>query len=180
MSALHCQLASLQHTYQVAHGLADWLVQANPENFLICLYGDLGAGKSEFSRHLIRLCCGDMDMEVPSPTFTLVQQYAAERATQIGWQEIWHMDLYRLEDPEEVWALGLEQGLASGICMIEWPERIADFLPQNRLDIQLEHIQDKQDARYLTLSAQDSEMLEHMQAIMQSKGLIIENADETA
>ena len=50
---------------------------------------------------------------------------------------VWHFDLYRIEKPEEIRELGLEEALAEGICLIEWPERLGEFLPAERLDLAL-------------------------------------------
>ncbi len=98
---------------------------------VICLYGDLGLGKSVFARALIRHLAEDADLEVPSPTFTLVQTYDTAAGP------LWHFDLYRLKDPEEVYELGWEEALAEAINIIEWPERLGYLLPGNRIDIHL-------------------------------------------
>ncbi|MGP1257125.1 MAG: tRNA (adenosine(37)-N6)-threonylcarbamoyltransferase complex ATPase subunit type 1 TsaE [Kiloniellales bacterium] len=97
---------------------------------VVALGGDLGSGKTAFCRALINALPGPAE-EVPSPTFTLVQVY--ER----GDLQVWHFDLYRIEDAEEVWELGFEDALAEGVSLIEWPERLGSQLPQNRLDLQL-------------------------------------------
>jgi tRNA threonylcarbamoyladenosine biosynthesis protein TsaE len=85
---------------------------------VVLLKGDLGAGKSTFARALIQGFCGE-NTEVPSPTFTLVQTYETKAFP------IWHFDLYRLKNPEEIYELGIEEAMHHGVCLIEWPERLA-------------------------------------------------------
>ncbi len=98
---------------------------------VLALSGDLGSGKTAFARGFIRALTTPEE-EVPSPTFTLVQTYAA------GDRTIYHFDLYRIEDPEEAWELGIEEALAQGVTLIEWPERLGRLLPADRLDVRLE------------------------------------------
>lgn len=98
----------------------------------VALSGDLGAGKSELARAAIRARLGDPRLEVPSPTFTLVQTYEAADL------EIWHVDLYRLERPEDVLELGVEEALAEAALLVEWPDRLGPDLPAARLDLRLE------------------------------------------
>lgn len=98
---------------------------------VVALHGDLGAGKTELARAIIRAASGDEALTVPSPTFTLAETYD----TSVG--PIWHFDLYRLDSPEQVWELGFEEALVSGISLIEWPERIGALLPARRLDVTL-------------------------------------------
>lgn len=112
---------------------------------LIALTGDLGAGKSTFARAFIRARLGDEEAEVPSPTFTLVQTYDAPDGA-----EIWHADLYRLSDSEEVYELGLDEARDEAVCLIEWPDRMpADWWDQ-ALEITLEVTQEG--ARRMTLT----------------------------
>ncbi len=99
---------------------------------VICLFGPLGAGKTTLARGFVRSVASQgEDLEVPSPTFTLVQTYETARLT------VWHFDLYRLESPEEVYELGVEEALDTGVSLIEWPERALDLLPAERLEIHI-------------------------------------------
>jgi tRNA threonylcarbamoyladenosine biosynthesis protein TsaE len=98
---------------------------------VVALRGELGAGKTELARAIIRAASGDEALTVPSPTFTLAETYDTPPGP------IWHFDLYRLDSPEQVWELGFEEALAGGISLIEWPERIGPLLPTNRLDVTL-------------------------------------------
>ncbi|SKA03369.1 tRNA (adenosine(37)-N6)-threonylcarbamoyltransferase complex ATPase subunit type 1 TsaE [Consotaella salsifontis] len=83
---------------------------------VVALSGDLGAGKSTLARALIRALAGDPDLEVPSPTYTLVQSYDTAPPA-------FHFDLYRLADPSELAELGFEEAAETGIVLCEWPEQ---------------------------------------------------------
>ncbi len=96
---------------------------------LITLSGDLGAGKTTFARALIRHLAGDETIEVPSPTFTLMQAYELPRFAVV------HADLYRLSGPAELAELGFADIAERGVVLLEWPDRAAGFLPADRLDI---------------------------------------------
>ena len=98
---------------------------------LITLSGDLGAGKTTFARALIRHLAGDETIEVPSPTFTLMQTYELPRFALV------HADLYRLSGPAELAELGFEDVAERGVVLLEWPDRAAGLLPADRLDIAL-------------------------------------------
>lgn len=97
---------------------------------VICLHGDLGAGKTTLARSFIQALAGD-EIEVPSPTFTLVQTYEATRIP------VAHVDLYRLSSAGELDELGLDELLTTHQLIVEWPERLAGRLPADRLDVRL-------------------------------------------
>ena len=96
---------------------------------LITLSGDLGAGKTTFARALIRHLLADDTIEVPSPTFTLVQNYELPRFTLV------HGDLYRVASAAELAELGFEDLPDQAVVLVEWPDRAAGSLPVDRLDI---------------------------------------------
>ena len=98
---------------------------------LVALSGDLGAGKTTFARALIRAMLTDATAEIPSPTFSLVQSYETGRLA------LMHIDLYRIAGEDEVDELGLDEHLARGAVIVEWPERAPGLRCENRLDIAL-------------------------------------------
>jgi tRNA threonylcarbamoyladenosine biosynthesis protein TsaE len=100
---------------------------------VVLLEGDLGAGKSELARAVIRSLAG-AEIAVPSPTFTLVQTYELPRL------EVSHSDLYRLRDASEVGELGLDECWQRGALLVEWPDRASWLWPPERLVIGLEPV----------------------------------------
>jgi tRNA threonylcarbamoyladenosine biosynthesis protein TsaE len=104
---------------------------------VICLQGDLGAGKTTFVQGIAR-GWGSLD-PVSSPTFIIVNVY--RRADQ---SQLFHMDAYRLDSTPEAEELDLDSMLAQGALLIEWPERIDGLVPRERLWVQLEHIDEEE------------------------------------
>lgn len=113
-------------TVEVARKLSSYL-QAQD---IVTLNGTLGAGKTAFARALIRALCG-AEIEVPSPTFNLLLTYECDLAP------IYHYDFYRLEDPEEVWELDIEDAFHEGITLIEWVQHLQGLAPEDVLAITL-------------------------------------------
>lgn len=148
-------------TCQLAGRLAE-LVQPGD---LIALSGDLGAGKSTFARAFIRVAAGIADLDVPSPTFTLVQTYESASGT-----PILHADLYRLEGPGDVDDLGLAEEKDDSILLVEWPDR----MPENwwqaalRLDFTLTDTAGKE-ARALIVSAMADEWQDRLKPVLSEK-----------
>jgi N-acetylmuramate 1-kinase len=100
---------------------------------VITLSGDLGAGKTAAARALIRYLASDDALEVPSPTFTLVQGYDLPSFPLV------HADLYRVNDASELEEIGLSPLPEGAVALIEWPERAPGVLPSDRIDIALSH-----------------------------------------
>jgi tRNA threonylcarbamoyladenosine biosynthesis protein TsaE len=98
---------------------------------VVALQGGLGVGKATLARAILRAASGDPALIVPSPTFTLVEVYD----TPVG--VFWHFDLYRLEEPEQVFELGWEEARADGVALVEWAERLGMLLPRERLTVTL-------------------------------------------
>jgi tRNA threonylcarbamoyladenosine biosynthesis protein TsaE len=96
----------------------------------ILLEGELGAGKSAFARAFLRAASGDAALEVPSPSFTLVQSYETPRGT------VHHFDLWRLDGPDALAELGWEEACRD-IVLVEWPDRLGALRPQAALTIAL-------------------------------------------
>ena len=96
---------------------------------VVALRGELGAGKTTFSRGVIQSLLGDI--EVPSPTYTLVQTYEASH------YELWHCDLYRLEKPSDVLELGLIDMEEEIVSLIEWPDKMGTYLSPDALKVDI-------------------------------------------
>jgi tRNA threonylcarbamoyl adenosine modification protein YjeE len=124
---LTIDLPDLAATQALAARLADVLQGGD----VVALQGDLGAGKTEFARALIRARAG-AEIDVPSPTFTIMQDYPLDGLT------IRHIDLYRLADPDELFELGLEEAPGEDEAwLVEWPERAGGRLAGTCLHLAL-------------------------------------------
>ena len=113
---------------------------------LIELHGDLGAGKTTFTRHL--LAALGVHGRIKSPTYAVVEPYALDNGL-----NIWHFDFYRFNDPREWEEAGFRDIFASsGLKLVEWPDKAGEYLPQADLVIAIELLAD--DTRQVTLTAQ--------------------------
>jgi len=112
--------------------MADLALLIGPGD-VIALSGDLGAGKTAAARAMIRYLASDDSIEVPSPTFTLVQSYDLPAFPLL------HADLYRINETAELEEIGLSPLPEGGVALIEWPERAVEALPRDRIEIALSH-----------------------------------------
>jgi len=120
---------SPEQTAQIAHRIAALI----PKPAIVQITGNLGAGKTTLTKHLVEAWQAAGAGEVSSPTFTLIHEYGEPVA-------VYHIDLYRLEKPHEFYSLGLEEIFdANARVLIEWGEKFAPLLPPDRWRITIEH-----------------------------------------
>lgn len=121
----------IEGTQQISQRLASILLPSD----CVALHGDLGAGKTLMAETIIQALHGG-NVAVISPTFNLLQTYDVEAHGEKA--TVWHYDLYRLEDHEELPELGLEDAFEDGITLIEWPEIAVHYLPANTIHVTIE------------------------------------------
>ena len=113
--------------------LADRVARAARPGDFVGLAGPLGVGKTTFARLFLQARAARagvaLPQEVPSPTFTLVQVY------EVGADDVWHFDLYRIASSAECVELGFDEALDRGIVLAEWPERLGPLVPADRLEL---------------------------------------------
>lgn len=126
------ETTSVKETYELAASLADCLQPGD----IVCLHGDLGAGKTHFVKG-IAASFGINPDTVSSPTFTLIHEYRG------GPVPVFHFDFYRLKSEEEALDIGAEEYFYSdGICFVEWPEKALGIIPNDAIWIEIKHLGD--------------------------------------
>lgn len=121
----------LEDTKRIAGEIADTLVPGD----VLCMYGDLGAGKTAFVKGLAKGL--GIDDHITSPTFTIVNEY-------FGRLKLYHFDVYRIADPDEMYEIGYEEYVyGDGVSVIEWPQLIDEILPENRYNVVIDKDYDK-------------------------------------
>lgn len=140
---------------EMTHAIASDLAGAARPGDLICLWGDLGAGKTVVAKGF-GAGLGVQDT-INSPTFVLMAEY-------VGRLPLFHLDLYRLAGADDAYAGGLlDERQAVGVTLVEWPERFGDALPKDRLDVRIDGTGD--DVRHISISATTAGLARYMAAI---------------
>ncbi len=126
---------------------AERFVSLMGDHTVFAFYGPMGAGKTTFIRHLAQALGVDPE-EANSPSFSIINEYRSDTTAEL----IYHFDLYRLESVDEAEDIGAQDYFDSGaVCLIEWPERAEELLPDDTVRVDLT-VDPDTDARTLTLS----------------------------
>lgn len=126
-------------------------------NMVICLQGDLGSGKTMFTKGFAKAM--QVEEEITSPTFNIIKEYTS------GELPLYHMDVYRLDGKVE--DLGIEEYYTKGgVTIIEWADMIPDYLPEERLDIKIKSSNEDEDKRTITLIPYGSKYEEVCEAVV--------------
>ncbi len=126
-------------------------------NMVICLQGDLGSGKTMFTKGFAKAM--EVEEEITSPTFNIIKEYTS------GELPLYHMDVYRLDG--KVDDLGIEEYYTrGGVTIIEWADMIPDYLPEERLDIKMKNSSEVEDKRTITLIPHGQKYEEVCEAIV--------------
>lgn len=121
------------HSLEELAPAAKEFVKLMGDNTIFAFYGEMGAGKTTFINALAHEL-GVMEDVTNSPSFSIINEYRSDTTAEL----IYHFDLYRLEDIEEAFDIGVEDYFDSGaVCLLEWPERIADILPDDTVKVSL-------------------------------------------
>jgi tRNA threonylcarbamoyladenosine biosynthesis protein TsaE len=135
----------MSHSPSETESLGEQLGHLLEPGGIVCLYGDLGSGKTVFTKGLARGLGVPREVVVRSPSFILIQQY-------VGRMPVYHADLYRLENAQDVDDIGLRDVMGgNGVAVIEWADKLEALLPAERLDVTLQHLDEA--TRLISLTA---------------------------
>ena len=138
-------LEKIVHSPQQSEKIARQLAEKLNPGDVVALYGELGTGKTFLVKAICRFF--KMSQEATSPSFTIINEYFNQRGLYI-----YHFDFYRLENEAELQNLGLDEFFyANYICMIEWPEKIQNYMPESRWEVYLDFVDDEPEARKIRI-----------------------------
>lgn len=157
-SVMQANTVFLSHSPDETTGLAREVGRRLGPGDCLLLSGPIGAGKTHFARALIQSLL-DIAEDVPSPTFTLVQTYDTAAGP------LWHADLYRLTDAQEIEELGLTDALSEAICLVEWPDRLGPDAPDTAITLQFAPDPINPEARRIALRWTDPRWNERLAGI---------------
>lgn len=135
----------ISHNENETKKIASLLASKLQRGDIVVLSGDLGSGKTKFTEGF--LSYWELEDEISSPTFTIVNEHKKDDTN------IYHLDVYRLADMGEFYAIGGTEYFTNGICVIEWGELIEDILPQNYIKISFSKDENDDFIRYLDFKA---------------------------
>lgn len=125
----------ISNSYEETQKIAADFAKTLKEGDVLCMYGDLGVGKTAFVQGLAKGL--EINDPITSPTFTIVNEYS-------GTLPLYHFDVYRIADSDEMYEIGYEEYVyGDGVSVIEWPQLIDDILPEKRYDIEIAKDYDK-------------------------------------
>ena len=137
--------ATTEETEQIGRALAEELLQSGKKSAFIALYGDLGVGKTAFTRGFVSAICPAA--RVKSPTYTVVNEYRG------GILPVFHFDMYRIDGEDDLYSTGFYDYLDSGYLLSEWSENIPFALPEHYLRVTIEKT--GEDSRKITAEVVD-------------------------
>ena len=143
MYNIYIESNSPEYTIKIGNNLAKLLSKGD----VIVLSGDLGAGKTKFVEGFLHNF--GLQDEISSPTFNIINEYITSD------NNIYHFDVYRLEDSDEFYAIGGEEYFEKGICLIEWGELISDVLPKDYIHVTINKDSNNEDLRIFEFEVND-------------------------
>ena len=132
---------SVEETEQIGKDLALTLDKSEPS--FIAMYGDLGVGKTAFVRGIASVLAPSS--RVKSPTYTVVNRYEGEKLP------LYHLDVYRISDDDELYSIGYDDYVSTGICVVEWSENIPDSIPDKHIKVTIEKEGENFEMRKITI-----------------------------
>lgn len=136
---------SVEETEKIGYDLALTLDKSQPH--FIAMYGDLGVGKTAFVRGLASVLAPNA--RVKSPTYTVVNRYDGVSLP------LYHLDVYRISDEDELYSIGFDDYVNSGICVVEWSENIPDSIPHNAIYVRIEKEGENFEMRKITVEVKE-------------------------